>query len=145
MMSSVARVSVALLALAAGVAAVSLHLGCSGAPQASGPTAVRGRVTFQGRPVEGAIVVFAPDHDRGGSGKPIHAETGEGGVFQLTGTIPPGWYRVAIAPPPDGSAELAHFPPQLRRPDSSTVLREIESGKEHIFELAIEVPSHGVN
>lgn len=143
-MSFLARYAVPLLAVAAGVAAVSLHLGCSGTPATSGPTTVRGRVTFQGRPVEGAMVVFAPDHDRGGSGKPIRAETGEGGLFQIA-AVPAGWYRVAIAPPADASAELASFPPQLRRPDSSTLLREIASGQDHVFEFAIEVPSHGAN
>jgi hypothetical protein len=144
-MHSLARLTVPLLALAAGVAAVSLHLGCSGSKPPEGPTAVRGRVSFQGRPVEGAMIVFAPDRERGGSGKPLRSETGTDGLFELPGPIPPGWYRVAIAPPPEASATLAHFPPQLRRPDASTLLREVESGKDHVFEFAIEVPARGVN
>lgn len=145
MMPLFARATVPLLALAAGVAAVSLHLGCSSAPPSAGSTAVRGRVSFQGRAVEGAMVVFTPDRDRGGSGKPLRAETGAEGIFQLSAPISPGWYRITIAPPADHSSVLEHFPVQLGRPDTSTLAREIESGKDHIFEFAVEIPSHSAN
>ena len=86
----------------------------------------------------GAMVVFAPDRDRGASGKPIRAETGPDGVFEMKSEIPPGWYRVAIAPPADSS--WTHFPPQLRRPDASTISREVVAGKENAFEFAVQIP-----
>ena len=60
----------------------------------------------------GGLVVFSPDPERGGSGKPISARTGADGRFQLNlsgdAAIPPGWYRVAIAPAPNSGALLAH-------------------------------------
>lgn len=140
-MRGLVRLLVPGLVLAGGAAAVSLHLGCSrsSAPP-SAPTTVRGRVTFQGQPVAGGLVVFTPDRDRGASGKPVRGETGPDGTFrlQLDGgpAVPPGWYRVAIAPPPADTA----FPPQLRRPDRSGLVREVAAGTENVFEFAVEVP-----
>jgi hypothetical protein len=136
------RITVPLLALAAGAVAVSLHLGCSNRNEPPGPTAVKGRVSFQGEVVPGAMVVFAPDKERGASGKPIRAESGPDGVFELKDP-PPGWYRVAIAPPAESN--WAHFPPQLRRPDTSTISREVVAGKINAFELSIEVPAGRAN
>lgn len=136
------RVVVPLLALAAGAVAVSLHLGCNNRSEPPGPTAVKGRVSFQGEVVPGAMVVFAPDKERGMSGKPIRAETGSDGVFELKEPLP-GWYRVAIAPPAESN--WAHFPPQLRRPDSSTLSRKVVSGKENVFELSVEIPAGRAN
>ncbi|MDB5309461.1 MAG: hypothetical protein JWO38_3663 [Gemmataceae bacterium] len=147
-MQVLVRLLVAFGSLAVGVALVSLPGGCSSSTPA-GPTTVRGRVTFQGQPVAGGLVVFAPDPDHGSSGKPVRGETGPDGTFQLVldggPSVPPGWYRVAIAPPPSAGAALRDgkpgFPLQLRRPDRSTVVREVVSGKEHFFELAVEVPT----
>lgn len=132
------RILVPVLALAAGAVAVSLHLGCNSRSEPAGPTVVKGRVSFQGEAVPGAMVVFAPDRERGMSGKPIRAETGPDGVFELK-EPPPGWYRVAIAPPAESN--WASFPPQLRRPDTSTISREVVTGKENVFEFAVEVPT----
>jgi hypothetical protein len=137
------RYLVPMLALAAGAVAVSLHLGCSNRSEPAGPTSIKGRVSFQGEAVPGAMVVFAPDRERGMNGKPIRTETGTDGVFELKGEVPPGWYRVAIAPPADSN--WTHFPPQLRRPDTSTISREIVAGKENTFEFAIEVTSSVVS
>lgn len=147
-MLSFVRLLVPVAAFAAGIGAVSLHLGCNGS-SATGPTTVRGRVTFQGQPVAGSLVVFAPDRERGASGKPIRCETGPDGIFELrvdgAAAIPPGWYRVAIAPPPGATSALVHFPPQLRRPDTSTIVREVAPGKDHFFEFAVEVTARMVN
>lgn len=109
-------------------------------------TSVQGRVSFQGQPVAGGTIVFTPDRDRGGHGRPIPAEIGPDGRFQLAdapgGSIPPGWYRVAIAPAPASSASppdrQAIFPAQLGRPDRSGLIREVVSGQENIFDFAIE-------
>lgn len=137
------RTLMAGLALAAGAGAVALHSGCSGTPAPAAPTIVRGRVSFQGQPVPGAMVVFTPDRDRGSSGKPIRAETGPDGVFELpsppNAPVPSGWYRVTIAPPASTTGAWELVPSQLRRPDTSTIVREVATGKEHFFELAIDV------
>jgi len=139
------RVLVAIAALAGGVGLMIVHLGCT-ATVPPGPSTVRGRVTFQALPLAGALVVFTPDRDRGTSGKPIRAETGPDGSFQLqldgNPTIPAGWYRVAIAPPPGAAASgRPAFPQQLRRPDASSIVREVANGQEHFFEFAVEVPN----
>jgi hypothetical protein len=137
------RVLVPVVALAAGAVAVALHGGC-GSSAGPAPAAVRGKVTFQGRPLSGGLVVFTPDRDRGTTGKPIRGEIGPDGTFRLerdgSDHIPPGWYRVAIASAPGRPA----FPPQLRRPDTSGLLREVRPGKEHSFEFCVEVPTSGL-
>ena len=114
----------------------------------AGSTTVRGRVTFQGHPMAGGLVVFSPDPERGGSGKPIPGQIAQDGHFQLIlgsdPTIPPGWYRVAIAPDPQSATfpvdDRAAFPPQLTRPDQSGLCREVKAGQENTFDFAIELP-----
>jgi hypothetical protein len=140
-MRGLLRAASAVLSLAAGAVVVGPHLGCS-RPAPPGPATVRGSVTFQGRPLPGGVVVFTPDKDRGTAGKPIRGELGPDGTFKLHDTaagpqVPPGWYRVSIAGPPGEE----RFPPQLRRPDTSGVVREVTPGKEHVFEFAVEVPN----
>ena len=140
-MRTLFKLMVPFASLAAGVAVVSLHGGC-GSSSPPTPNAVRGRVTFQGQPVGGGLVVFTPDPDRGSTGKPARGETGPDGTFQLRhgdGTaIPPGWYRVSIAA--DASPGLPPFPAKLARPDLSKLIREVAAGKENVFEFAVEVP-----
>lgn len=142
------RVLVPVVSLGAGVAAVALPGGCgkSAPPQV---TTVHGRVTFQGRPVAGGLVVFTPDPDRGFAGKPVRGETDAAGAYtlQLDGRphIPAGWYRVSLADaaPPDPVAAFGRpaFPPQLGRPDQSGLVREVVAGKDHVFEFGVEVPN----
>jgi hypothetical protein len=143
-MRSVVRFLMPVAALAAGVGAVVPYLGCSRPAEPPAPTTVRGRITFQGQPVAGGTVVFTPDRDRGAIGKPVRAETAADGTFQLQVegglSIPPGWYRVAIAAAPAASSGPV-FPPRLRRPDLSTLVREVAPGKENVFEFAVEVPN----
>jgi hypothetical protein len=112
-----------------------------------GNTSVQGRITFQGQPLAGGLVVFSPDPERGGSGKPISAEIERNGRFQLSlageTAVPPGWYRVAIAPAPNStpfSPLDTTFPSQLARPDQSGLLREIKEGQENNFNFQVEVP-----
>ena len=145
-MSTLLRLVVPVVALGVGAAFVGFHGGCSRKP-APGPTTVRGKVTFQGLPLVGGLVVFSPDPDRGGSGKPVRGDIGPDGTFQLNlggeSAIAPGWYRVAIAAAPaasPGSALDRPFPLQLARPDQSQLVREVQPGEENVFEFAVEVP-----
>ncbi len=110
------------------------------------PAQVRGMVTFQGQPLSGGTIVFAPDRERGGSGKPIVATLEPDGTYRLIATgsagIPPGWYRVAIAEPAihyQGDTLSAAFPDTLRRPDLSGLEREVKPGKENLFDFLIEL------
>ena len=146
-MRSVVQLLIAAVMLVAGVVCVMLPGGCNSSTP-PGPVTVRGRVTFQGQPLTGGLIVFAPDPDRGSGGRPIPGEIGPDGTFQLRHNgaeeIPPGWYRVAIAVVPDSSALSSGkllFPLQLARPDRSGLMREVTPGKEHVFEFVVEVPT----
>ncbi len=142
------RILVPIVSIAVGAVLVALPCGC-GRKGDSESTRVRGIVTFQGKPLAGGLVVFAPDPDRGGSGKPFRGTLGADGVFELRlgddAAIPAGWYRVAIASPAafpatDAAAPGLVFPAKLARPDLSGLVREVKAGHENIFEFAIEVP-----
>ncbi len=138
------RLLVPLLSLAAGAGAVAVQGGCSPSKPPREQT-VCGRLTFQGRPVAGGTVVFTPDPERGGAGKPLRTATAADGTFTLRpadGPVPPGWYRVALAPPPTDPTDPPS-PPQLGRPDRSGLARQVTAGKDHVFEFAVEVPSPG--
>ena len=146
-MSRLARLLVAAAALGIGSALVAIHGGCS--RKATPTTAtVSGKVTFQGEPLADGLIVFVPDPDRGGTGKPARGDLGPDGTFHLTidgeTMIPPGWYRVAIAPAPRyerGSVrDRTPFPLELSRPDRSQVVREVRAGQDNRFEFTIEVP-----
>lgn len=128
------------------VALVAPAGGC-GRKAPGGPATVRGAVTFQGRPLAGGLVVFSPDPERGGSGKPARGDLGPDGTFALAlggePAIPPGWYRVAIAPAPASvldPSDRPAFPAKLARPDQSGLLREVKPGQENVFDFAVEVP-----
>ncbi len=127
--------------------------GCGSASREDVPTTVRGRVTVQGRPMAGGMIVFAPHPEYGGKGRAATAEIDANGEYELTfdggKTIAPGWYRVALADPPywttvaPGDAPrlsaVSGFPEALRRPDRSGLEREVISGKQNEFEFHIEV------
>lgn len=136
--------AVAVAALAGGFGAMSLS-GCGSKGPPPGPASVRGKVTFNGQPVAGGLVIFTPDPQRGGSGKPVRGETGPDGGFVLhldaQPHVPAGWYRVSILPAPvvpDPAATAPQFPAKLARPDLSGLEREVFAGKEHVFEFAVE-------
>ncbi len=107
-MKTLLRVLIPVAAVVAVVVGVSAFGGCGSSAPPPGPATVRGKVTFNGQPVAGGLVVFTPSPDRGGRGKPAFAETGPDGSFILAldrvNAIPPGWYRVSLAPAPALSA-----------------------------------------
>jgi len=147
-MKTLLRLFIPLVAVVVGAGALSISGGCGSKTPPPGPSTVRGRVIFNGQPVVGGLVVFTPHPLRGGSGKPARGETGPDGTFQLqldnSTQIPPGWYRVSLAPPPvirDPVAVSASpvFPAKLARPDLSGLEREVQAGNNHVFEFAVEV------
>ena len=144
-MKTLLRVCVPVVALAGGFVAMSLSGGCGSKTPAPAAATVRGKVTFNGKPVAGGLVVFTPDPQRGGHGKSARAETAADGGFVLnldaSPHIPAGWYRVSIvaAPAiPDPASQSPQFPAKLARPDQSGLEREVQPGKEHVFEFAVE-------
>ena len=144
------RLLVPVASLAVGFAAMSLSGGCGSKAPHPGPATVSGRVLFNGQPVAGGLVVFTPDPQRGGTGNPAHAETGPDGDFALalgaSAHIPAGWYRVSLAPAPvvpdpASASQWPVFPAKLARPDLSGLEREVQAGKNHVFEFAVEAPT----
>ena len=126
-------------------AGLLLAAGCGKAEPAV--ATVKGAVTFQGRPLAGGLVVFAPDRDKGNAGKPVSATVGPDGWYHLTADgssqVAAGWYRVAIADAPGWSADDSRgprFPAALRRPDRAGLDREVLAGRENVFHFEIEVP-----
>ncbi len=100
---------------------------------------VSGTVTFQGRPLAGGLVVFAPDRDRGGTGKPVCAPVADDGGY--VAELPPGWYRVAVADPPGIDWQGHGWPPYpaaLRRPDRSGLDREVVAGRANVLHFHVE-------
>lgn len=146
-MSRAAGILVPVVALGLGAALVCLPCGC-GQKAVPDVATVRGKVTFQGEPLADGIIVFSPDPERGASGKPARGDIAADGTYQLSlggeSAIPPGWYRVAIAPSPEiGPAsriDAPRFPIRLGRPDRSNLLREVKAGQENHFEFAVELP-----
>lgn len=144
-MKTVLRLIIPVVSLAVGFAAMSISGGCGSKAPPPSPATVRGKLTFNGQPVAGGMVVFSPDPQRGGRGKPARAETGPDGSFVLqldhSPHIPAGWYRISLAPAPvvpDPLSTTPTFPAKLARPDLSGLEREIQPGKEHVFEFAVE-------
>lgn len=149
-MKTLLRLLIPLAAVAIGAGALSISGGCGSKTPPPSPSTVRGKVIFNGQPVVGGMVVFTPHPLRGGSGKPVRGETGADGTFQLqldnSTQIPPGWYRVSLAPPPVirdpvAGSQSPMFPTKLARPDLSGLEREVQAGKNHVFEFAVEVPT----
>ncbi len=113
------------------------------------PAPVRGQVLFQGRPLAGGLVVFAPDFDKGGRGRAVAARLDADGRYELAPAppaapgappgvslgVPPGWYRVAFSDAPSGY--VSPFPADLRRPDLSGVSREVLAGRENVLDFTI--------
>jgi hypothetical protein len=129
---------------------VLLILGCSGCGTSETtaqlePTSIRGVVTFQGRPMGGGLIVFTPDPDRGGYGGPLCAPIAADGSYAILETpqrpIPPGYYRVSLAPPPHWrfAEHAAPFPLALTRPDLSGLIRTILAGQTNLHSFAVEL------
>ena len=118
--------------------------GC-GKPADSGPTAVRGVVSFHGHPLAGGMIVFVPNTERGTSGALLRVTVEADGTYQLAdgdNAVPPGWYRVAIADPPEWyglESNGTAFPAALRRPDKSGIEREVKAGQVNVFDFRIEL------
>jgi hypothetical protein len=125
-------------------AAMVLAAGCG--KSEPGSATVKGAVTFQGRPLAGGLIVFAPDREKGNAGKPVSATVGPDGWYHLSADGSPrvaaGWYRVAIAEAPGGAADgpgRVRFPAALRRPDRAGLDREVVAGRENVIHFEIEV------
>ena len=123
---------------------LAVACGC-GKPAGGGSASVRGTASFHGRPLAGGTVVFVPDKERGATGPMLTATVAEDGSFRFGNgekKVAPGWYRVALADPPEWYGTETNgtaFPAALRRPDKSGLEREVKPGTDHVFEFTIEL------
>lgn len=111
-----------------------LVVGCGGSPPALSPTT--GRVKWQGRPLSGGTIVFAPNPERGNRGPMAVAEVAEDGTFTLeTEGVPgcvPGWHRVTVLSRSSG------LPTRYRDPELSGQHVEIKPGQANACEVSLE-------
>ena len=103
----------------------------------------RGQILYRGEPVSGGLVVFAPDPERGSDGPLATTTLKDDGSFTLTGDdgkpVPPGWYRVAVAPRagtvplPTADQPYPGLPGRFRNPALSGLEVEVKAGAENVF------------
>jgi hypothetical protein len=120
--------------------------GCGDRPKPD--TSVRGQVLYRGDPVAGGLIVFSPNPDRGSDGPIAIGTIGEDGSFTLTRTdgrpVPPGWYRVAVAPKagtvegPTPERPYPGVPARYRNPALSGLEREVKAGTENRFHFDLD-------
>jgi hypothetical protein len=132
-----------------------LLLAAVGCGQSEAPLApVSGQVFYQGKPLAGGTIVFAPDQERGASGALARGEIGPDGHYVLTTDKRPGavlgWHRITIAasaPPltltPGGatpglpSSRLA-LPIRYRDPEQSGLRFEVKPDQVNQHDLHLE-------
>ena len=120
--------------------------GCGDRPKVD--TSVRGQVLYRGEPVGGGLIVFSPNPDRGSDGPMAVATIQEDGSFTLTRTdgrpVPPGWYRIAVAPKagtvdaPSAERPYPGVPTKYRNPALSGLEREVKAGAENTFHFDLD-------
>jgi len=114
---------------------VVLFSGCDG--NSNAPTLVRGQVHYQGRPLQGGAIVFAPDPERGTEGEVVVGTVGLDGTYVVheggRPVLKPGWYRVSIAPTAAG-----RWPDKFRDPCRSGLECEVRRGQENVFNFNLE-------
>jgi len=130
--------------------ALLIGAGCGG----NSPVAVRGTVTLDGNPVEGAVVLFLPE---GETGRQASGQTGPDGSFKLTTVAPNdgalrGKYKVVVqysegaTGPPAGNVKDAmqgmEKAQQAKKPPPKYVIPARYSDPDKT-ELRQEVPTDG--
>lgn len=127
-------------------AAVTVIAGCGGSKKSE--LVVRGQVLYRGEPVSGGLIVFAPDSDRGSNGPLVSATLAADGSFTVVmpdgKPIPPGWYRIAVAPRagtvdmPTVHDPYPGLPARYRNPALSGLMREIKVGADNLICLDLD-------
>ena len=122
--------------------------GCQQEPEVLLP--VTGRVTFQGVPVNGGVIVFAPDASKGEHGAIAHSTIQADGSYSLlTGDAAgarPGWYQVTFScpgPPRSqpgqaySSSESA-IPEKYRHPELSKISCKVQVNQANSFDFDLK-------
>lgn len=136
--------------------ALFLGLMASGSPLLTGcgsksstKIEVKGQVWYHGAPLNGGVVVFAPDPDRGNNGPMAKGTIQSDGTFTLTTDntmgVLPGWYRIAIAAQPNAESSLPTVPnpypgpaARYRNPELSGLLGEVKPGTDNHFNFELD-------
>jgi hypothetical protein len=111
-------------------------LGCG--PRDEDRVPVRGQVFFQGQPLPGGAVVFAPDTDRGTPNELAVGQIQPDGSYALKTDqgqdVAPGWYRVSIA----ATGDAVRLPDRYRDPLRSGLEREVVTGQANVANFSLE-------
>lgn len=106
---------------------------------------VYGRVTCQGQPVAGGLIVFTPDADRGYEGSIATATIQADGSYRLVSHrcvgLAPGWYRVTVAGPvsEEYTAPGSLLPARrYRYPELSGLCREVSAEAEQAIHFDLD-------
>ena len=131
-----------------GLLPLLLAVGCGGTPPPFAP--VKGKVSYQGRPLTTGTIVFTPDPVRGTSGPLARADIQPDGSYQLksseqAGAVP-GWHRVtvlAIDAAPQWNSQQpvvprSLIPPRYSDPSLSGLAREVKPGEENTLNFDLE-------
>ncbi len=139
---------------AAAVLSLAALVGCGGNTR-TGPATVEvtGTVTFGGKPVEGANIVFYPDIGLDGARLTSQAKTDREGRFRMRTHvgggkfkpgIVPGQYSVAISKLDTAAIKTMLAPPKnllprkYAAPKSSQLKAEVAAGRENDFRFALQ-------
>jgi hypothetical protein len=123
-----------------------LIAGCGRAPL----TAVHGKVAYKGMMLQGGVIVFTPDANRGERGSIAVGKIREDGTYTLfTGEqagASAGWYRVTVSSlaatsgygPPGFTAPQSVLPEKYRDPDSSQLACEVKASRTNNIDFNLD-------
>lgn len=129
--------------------ALILLAGCGRAPL----TAVHGKVAFKGMMLQGGVIVFTPDANRGERGSIAVGKIREDGSYTLyTGEqagASAGWYRVTVTSlaaasgygpsgNPGFTAPQSVLPEKYRDPDSSQLACEVKASRTNNIDFNLD-------
>ncbi len=120
----------------AGLLLAALAGGCdSGSAER---VAVRGQVRFQGRPLPGGTIVFAPDVDRNPGRELAAAQIRYDGSFELQAEhgagVLPGWYRISVM----AGNPTVRLPAKYRDPVLSGLDCQVRPGQANVVDLDLK-------
>jgi len=115
-------------------------------------TPVQGKVSYKGTPLQGGVIVFAPDSTRGERGAIAVGKIREDGSYTLyTGEAPgaaAGWYRITVsalasasfsAPAGQGfNFPQSLIPEKYRDPEQSLLACEVKASRTNSIDFNLE-------
>ena len=122
-------------------------VGCN-SKRGAAVTTIKGQILYRGEPVSSGLIVLVPNLDRGSDGLLATGALQADGSFVVCcedgKPVPPGWYRIAIAPQagsvdtPTPERPYPGLPMKYRNPAFSGLEREIKPGIENLILLDLD-------